>query len=103
VSPDFIGQLRSWVTPHPEPDQLIAMRIHGVTPDFITGPAIAWMKNLSVDKLVSLRIHGIDVSARRSSAQAGALQDLTRLPSEFSSHASEHRPTKGHQCLNSAG
>jgi hypothetical protein len=36
------------------------MRIHGVTPDFITGLQSRGMKNLTVDQLVSLRIHGID-------------------------------------------
>jgi hypothetical protein len=60
VSPDFIGQLQKLGYSHPEPDQLIAMRIHGVTPDFITGLQSRGMKNLSIDQLVSLRIHGID-------------------------------------------
>jgi len=32
VSPDFIGQLQKLGYAHPEADQLIAMRIHGVTP-----------------------------------------------------------------------
>jgi hypothetical protein len=39
---------------------LIAMRIHGVTPDFINGLQSRGMKNLTVDQLVSLKIHGID-------------------------------------------
>jgi len=39
---------------------LIAMRIHGVTPDFISKLQSRGMKDLSIDKLVSLRIHGID-------------------------------------------
>jgi hypothetical protein len=60
VSPEFIGQLQKLGFAHPEPDQLIAMRIHGVTPDFITGLQSCGMKNLTVDQLVSLRIHGID-------------------------------------------
>jgi hypothetical protein len=36
------------------------MRIHGVTPDFITHLQSRGMKNLTVDQLVSLKIHGID-------------------------------------------
>jgi len=45
---------------HPEPDQLIAMRIHGVTPEYISKLQSRGMKDLTIDKLVSLRIHGID-------------------------------------------
>jgi hypothetical protein len=45
---------------HPEPDQLVAMRIHGVSPEFISNLQSRGMKNLTIDELVSLRIHGID-------------------------------------------
>jgi hypothetical protein len=36
------------------------MRIHGVTPEFISKLQSRGMKDLTIDKLVSLRIHGID-------------------------------------------
>jgi len=60
VSPDFIRAAKKLGYAHPEPDQLIAMRIHGVTPDFISSLQSRGMKDLSIDKLVSLKIHGID-------------------------------------------
>ena len=41
-------------------DQLVAMRIHGVSPEFISEMKSRGMKDLTIDKLVSLRIHGID-------------------------------------------
>ena len=36
------------------------MRIHGVTPEYITDMKARGLKNLTVDQLVNLRIHGID-------------------------------------------
>jgi hypothetical protein len=41
-------------------DDLIAMRIHGVSPDYIAGLQKRGVKNLTIDKLVEMRIHGID-------------------------------------------
>jgi len=45
---------------HPEPEQLVAMRIHGVTPEFVSNLRSRGMQNLSIEQLVNLRIHGID-------------------------------------------
>ncbi len=60
MTPEFIEKLQKLGYSHPEPDQLIAMRIHGVSPEYIAGLRSRGMKDLSVDQLVSLRIHGID-------------------------------------------
>jgi hypothetical protein len=61
VTPEFIEKLKQLGYPHPEPDQLIAMRIHGVTPEYITSMRSQHgMQNLTIEQLVNLRIHGID-------------------------------------------
>jgi hypothetical protein len=36
------------------------MRIHNVTPEYISDLRSRGMQNLSIDQLVSMRIHGID-------------------------------------------
>ena len=36
------------------------MRIHGVTPEYITSLKSHGMKDLTIDQLVSMRIHGIN-------------------------------------------
>jgi hypothetical protein len=41
-------------------DDLIAFRIHGVTPDFIEEMAAAGYKELPAERLVEFRIHGVD-------------------------------------------
>lgn len=40
-------------------DQLIQMKVHGVTPEFIESMRKAGLENLTVQQLTSLRIHGI--------------------------------------------
>ncbi len=36
------------------------MRIHGVTPEYITDMKARGLKDLTIDQLVNLRIHGLD-------------------------------------------
>jgi len=61
VTPEFIEKLKQLGYLHPEPDQLIAMRIHGITPEYITSMRSQHgLQNLTIEQLVSLRIHGID-------------------------------------------
>jgi hypothetical protein len=60
VSPEFIGKLQGLGYQHPDPEQLIAMRIHGVTPEYIASLRSRGIQHPTIDDLVSMRIHGID-------------------------------------------
>jgi hypothetical protein len=60
VSPEWMSQLRDLGYANVGIDDLIAMRIHGVSPDYIAGLQKRGVKNLTIDKLVEMRIHGID-------------------------------------------
>jgi len=55
---DFVKDVRS-LGYTPTIDQLVSMRIHDVTPEYIRNLQARGMKNLSIDQLVSLKIHGI--------------------------------------------
>ncbi len=41
-------------------DKLVAMRVHGVTPEYIAQMKSRGLKDLSIDKLIEMRIHGIN-------------------------------------------
>ena len=41
-------------------EKVIAFRVHGVTPEYISGLKARGMGQLSIDKLLSLRVNGID-------------------------------------------
>ena len=60
VSPEYMQQLKTDGYDHIDLQKLIAFRIHGVSPEFISQMQSRGMKDLTIDKLVSLRIHGID-------------------------------------------
>ena len=60
VTPDFIGELRKLGFEHPQSEQLLNLRIHGVTPEYIKELQLRGVKNLTVDKLVAMKIHGLD-------------------------------------------
>jgi hypothetical protein len=45
--------------PKISPDQLVAMRIHGVDADFVKEVRDRGYKNPSIDDLIEMRIHGL--------------------------------------------
>jgi hypothetical protein len=59
VTPALVRELRKSGL-EPSEDQLIAMRVHNVTPQFVAQMKARGLKDLSIDKLVALRVHGID-------------------------------------------
>ena len=44
----------------PDAEQLVALRIHGVTPDYIQQLRSRCVQKLTLQQLVELRIHGIN-------------------------------------------
>lgn len=57
VTPEYVRGIQSGGF-KPTPDQLVQMRIHGVTPEFANQVRSAGYPNATIDELVSLRIHG---------------------------------------------
>ena len=59
VSPEFVTQLKALGYTGVGVDALVSLRIHGVTTDFIRRvQGRATGKAVTVDRLVSMRIHG---------------------------------------------
>lgn len=57
ATPEFIRELKSLGYDHLSPDDLVAMRIHGVTADFARR-AKSRDPGVTIDEVVSMRIHG---------------------------------------------
>ncbi len=51
---------KRWAWDSPDADQLIALRVHDVTPEYIAEMKSRGLKNLTIDRLVELKMHGID-------------------------------------------
>jgi hypothetical protein len=62
VTPDFIQAMRTFIRGNISIDDLMGLRIHGVTPEFIKEIEILGYSNLSADQLVGFRIHGVTSS-----------------------------------------
>jgi hypothetical protein len=62
VTPDFAVAVKQAGFASVTPAELIELRIHGVDPDFIRAFKATSVSNLSIDDLVSLRIHGVDAA-----------------------------------------
>lgn len=59
VTPEFIKEMNAYFNKKLDVDTLTAMRIHGVTPQFIAEMKAAGYTGLSADDLVGFRIHGV--------------------------------------------
>ncbi len=59
VTPEYIQKMKA-AGFNPTVDQLVAMRIHGVPPEFGQEMKAAGFPNLSIDELVACRIHGVN-------------------------------------------
>ncbi|MFN2387608.1 MAG: M56 family metallopeptidase [Thermoanaerobaculia bacterium] len=58
VTPEFIKQVEGLGFGRPSPDDLISLRVHGVDPAYIESVRRSW-GNLQIDEIVSLKIHGL--------------------------------------------
>lgn len=80
VTTDFIRSMQQ-AGLRPEQDDLVKMRIHGVTPDF-AGTVRGMYASAGVDDLVKMRIHGVQVDFARDVRQmysTASLDELVRL------------------------
>jgi hypothetical protein len=67
VTPEFIAEIAALGYTRSSPDQLVALRIHGVTPDYAKEmTAIFGHGQVSLDDLVAFRIHGLTPESARS-------------------------------------
>ena len=60
ASINYVRDLRDLGYPNLSADDLVSMRIHGVTPTYIRDLNTAGFANIPVEKLVEMKIHGID-------------------------------------------
>ncbi len=70
VTPEFIEGIVALGYDAASPDELVAMRVHGVSPDFIAQMAVVFGK-LPLEKYTELRIHGVDAAYVRAFRDAG--------------------------------
>jgi beta-lactamase regulating signal transducer with metallopeptidase domain len=65
VTPEFIGEIAALGYTRSTPDQLLALRIHGVTPEYAR-EMTAIFGQVALDDLVAFRIHGVTPESARS-------------------------------------
>jgi len=59
VTPEFVEEVRALGFQGLSADELVSMRIHGVTPEFVREIRAEELGDLDVEKLLSFRIHGV--------------------------------------------
>jgi len=77
VTPEYVRKLREQGLT-PEPEKLIAMRIQDVTPDYIRDLRAAGL-NPTQDQIIALKIQGADAEYDRALKEAGLTPDVDRL------------------------
>jgi beta-lactamase regulating signal transducer with metallopeptidase domain len=65
VTPEFIAEISALGYAHSTPDELVALRIHGVTPEYAR-EMTAIFGAVTLDDLVAFRIHGVTPESARS-------------------------------------
>jgi hypothetical protein len=76
VTPDFIEALRKAGLTGLTPDELLAFRIHGATPEFVRSLKDVGVTTLSGDDVIAARIHGITAEFIKEAVKMG-IKDLT--------------------------
>src|SRR5207244_7859369 len=59
ATPEFVRAMKGLLPGAPSVDQLVVMRIHGVSPEFVKEMRELLGKQFSVDAMVAFRIHGV--------------------------------------------
>ena len=77
VTPEYVRGLHEQGL-HPDPDNLVSMRIQGVTPEYIRDLRGLGL-NPDVDQIVAMKIQGVDPAYVRSLKEAGIQPDIDQL------------------------
>ncbi|HWW16937.1 MAG TPA: M56 family metallopeptidase [Candidatus Dormibacteraeota bacterium] len=77
VTPEYVRGFHE-LGLHPDADELVAMRIHGVSPEYVHDVRGLGL-NPDQDQLVAMKIHGIDAEYVRGMKEAGIHADVDEL------------------------
>ncbi len=58
VTPEYVKQMHE-IGLHPDADELIGMKVQGITPDYVRGMRAATGQTLDVDSLIGLKVQGV--------------------------------------------